>query len=203
MLSMNKVLNTHSEPEAVKFDKCVTWGKSKLIRCLLIKRCHTSDSRCWAVCGPACCCVGSWFPWSHHHVSLSFLTVTSPPPAPAPLDDPLPAPDAPAAPGPGPVPAPDAAADGAPAPPLPSMVETSPCMKAQGGLLGELSSGQRSPLGQYTSPSPRRPWMYTLVQGKQNLNVVEVEKTSCYNFQWDNFSNEIKNKNHQPIILFK
>lgn len=49
------------------------------------------------------------------------------------------------------------------------MVETSPCMKAQGGLLGELSSGQRSPLGQYTSPSPLRLWMYTLVQGKQNL----------------------------------
>lgn len=89
---------------------------------------------------------------NQHHVSLSFLTVTSPLPAPAPPADPPPAPDedAPAAPGP----APDAAADAAPAPAVPSIVETSPCMKAQGGLLGELSNGQRSPLGQYTSPSP-------------------------------------------------
>lgn len=118
------------------------------------------------VCQPACCCVGSQVKASHHHVSLSFLTVTS---APAPLVDPLPAAGAPAAPGPGPAPAADAAADAAPAPAVPSMVETSPCMKAQGGLLGELSKGQRSPLGQYTSPSPRRLWMYTLVQGKQNL----------------------------------
>lgn len=105
--------------------------------------------------------LGPRFRGNHHHVSLSFLTVTSPLPAPAPdaaadEDDdeaaaaPLGAPDAAAAPGPDP--APDAAADAAPAPapapPVPSMVETSPCMKAQGGLLGELSNGQRSPLGQ-------------------------------------------------------
>lgn len=91
---------------------------------------------------------------NHHHVSLSFLTVTSPLPAPDPAAAaaaaPLGAPDVAAAPGP--EPAPDAAADAAPppaaAPPVPSMVETSPCMKAQGGLLGELSNGQRSPLGQ-------------------------------------------------------
>lgn len=57
------------------------------------------------------------------------------------------------------------------------MVETSPCMKAQGGLLGDVSNGQRSPLGQYTSPSPRRLWMYTLVQGKQNLHLVELKNT--------------------------
>lgn len=128
--------------------------------------------------------LGPGFHEKHHHVSLSFFTVTSPLPAPAPLPDPLPAPDtdAPAAPGPGPGPAPDAGADAAPAPAVPSMVETSPCMKAQGGLLAELSNGQRSPLGQYTSPSPRRPWMYTLVQGKQNLNLLEVEKTGYHNF---------------------
>lgn len=96
------------------------------------------------------------FRGNHHHVSLSFLTVTSPLPAPdaaeAAAAAPLGAPDVAAAPGP--EPAPDAAADAAPppapapAPPVPSMVETSPCMKAQGGLLGELSNGQRSPLGQ-------------------------------------------------------
>lgn len=100
----------------------------------------------------------------HYHVSLSFLTVTSDPAPPA---DPPPAVGAPAAPGP----APGAAFDGAPAAAVPSMVETSPCMKAHGGLFGELSNGQRSPLGQYTSPSPRRLCMYTLVQGKQNLFV--------------------------------
>lgn len=113
--------------------------------------------------------LGPGFSGNYHHVSLSFLTVTSPLAAPAP------APDAAPGPGPGPVPAPDAAADAAPAPaaPVPSIVETSPCMKAHGGLLGELSNGQRSPLGQYTSPSPRRLWMYTLVQGKQNLRLVD------------------------------
>ena len=84
---------------------------------------------------------------THYHVSLSFFTVMSPPPEPAP--------------------APDAAT--AAGPPVPRMVDTSPCMKAQGGLLGELSRGQRSPLGQYTSPSPLRLWMYPLVHGKQNL----------------------------------
>lgn len=127
--------------------------------------------------------LGLGFHGNHHHVSLSFLTVTSPLPEPAPPAEPPPAPGAAAAPGP--APAPDAAADAAPAPApaVPSMVETSPCMKAQGGLLGELSSGQRSPLGQYTSPSPRRLWMYTLVQGKQNLHLVEMEKTGYYNFQ--------------------
>lgn len=103
--------------------------------------------------------LGIGFPGNHHHVSLSFLTVMSPLPDPAPLAAPLPAPDAEAAAAPGPDPAPDAAADGAPAPAVPSMVETSPCMKAQGGLLGELSNGHLSPLGQYTSPSPRRLWM--------------------------------------------
>lgn len=101
---------------------------------------------------------------SHYHVSLSFLTVTSDPAPPA---EPPPAVGAPAAPGPAPAAAFDAAAAAA----VPSMVETSPCMKAHGGLLGELSNGQRSPLGQYTSPSPRRLWMYTLVHGKQNLVV--------------------------------
>lgn len=121
--------------------------------------------------------LGPGFHGNHHHVSLSFLTVTSPLAAPAPLAAPLPAAEAAAAPGPGPFPAPDAAADGAPAPAVPRIVETSPCMKAHGGLFGELSNGQRSPLGQYTSPSPRRLWMYTLVQGKQNLNLVEGEKT--------------------------
>lgn len=109
--------------------------------------------------------LGPGFQGNHYHVSLSFLTVTSPLEAPAPLADPPPDADEPAGPGPGPVPAPDAAADAAPAPPVPSMVETSPCMKAQGGLLEELSNGQRSPLGQYTSPSPRRLWMYTLCPG--------------------------------------
>lgn len=126
------------------------------------------------------------FHGNHHHVSLSFLTVTSPLPDPAPLAAPLPAPDVAAAPvpAPGPDPAPDAAADAGPAPgpAVPNMVDTSPCMKAQGGLLGELSNGQRPPLGQYTSPSPCRLWMYTLVQGKQNLQLMEVEKTSYYNF---------------------
>lgn len=111
--------------------------------------------------------LGPGFQGNHYHVSLSFLTVTSP--LPAPLAAPPPDADEPAGPGPGPVPPPDAAADAAPAPPVPSMVETSPCMKAQGGLFEELSNGQRSPLGQYTSPSPRLFWMYTLVQGKQNL----------------------------------
>lgn len=101
---------------------------------------------------------------SHYHVSLSFLTVTSGPVPPA---DPPPAGGAPATPGPPPA----AALDAAPAAAVPSMVETSPCMKAHGGLLGELSNGQRSPLGQYTSPSPRRLCIYTLVQGKQNLVV--------------------------------
>lgn len=97
------------------------------------------------------------FPDNHHHVSLSFLTAMSPLPDPAPLTAPPPAPDvgAAAAPDPGP----DAEAAAGPTPALPSMVETSPCMKAQGGLFGELSKGQRSPLGQYTSPSPRRLWM--------------------------------------------
>lgn len=92
--------------------------------------------------------LGPGFHGNHHHVSLSFLTVTSPLPAAAPLAAPLPPPDAAAAPGP--VPAPDAAVDVAPAPAagVPSMVVTSPCMNAQGGLLGELSNGQRSPLGQ-------------------------------------------------------
>lgn len=157
--------------------------------CVIQKQKRQSDSQriraAWSCCtkllccGPACCCV--WVLASmknHHHVSLSFLTVTSPPPAPPPPADPLAAPGAgaPAAPDPGPVPAPDGAADAAPAPPVPSMVETSPCMKAQGGLLAELSNGQRSPLGQYTSPSPRRLWMYTLVQGKQNLKTEET----CY-----------------------
>lgn len=124
--------------------------------------------------------LSSGFHASHHHVSLSFLTVTS---APAPPVDPLPAAGAPAAPGPGPAPAADAAVAADPAPAVPSMVETSPCMKAHGGLLGELSNGHRSPLGQYTSPSPRRLWMYTLVQGKQNLNLEVVEKTGYYKFQ--------------------
>lgn len=126
------------------------------------------------ISGPACCRFGSRV---HHHVSLSFLTVTS---GPVPLPDPFPAAGAPAAPapgpGPGPAPAADGADDGAPVPTVPSMVETSPCMKAQGGLLGELSNGQRSPLGQYTSPSPRRLWMYTLVQGKQNLYLVKEDR---------------------------
>lgn len=93
--------------------------------------------------------LGPGFHASHYHVSLSFLTVTS---GPAPPAEPPPAAGAPAAPGP----APAAAFDGAPAAAVPRMVETSPCMKAHGGLLGELSKGQRSPLGQYTSPSPRR-----------------------------------------------
>ena len=139
-------------------------------------RCQRSD-----VCGPACCCVG--FHGNQHHVSLSFLTAMSPFPDPPPL----PAPDVLAAAGPSPDPAPGAGAAAGPAPPVPSIVETSPCMKAQGGLLGELSNGQRSPLGQYTSPSPLRLWMYTLVHGKQNLHVVEVEKhkTRYYNFQGD------------------
>lgn len=88
----------------------------------------------------------SAFHVGRHHVSLSFLTVTS---APLPLVDPPLA-------GAGPDPAPEGAA---PVPPVPRMVETSPCMKAHGGLLEVLSSGQRSPLGQYTSPSPRRLWM--------------------------------------------
>lgn len=126
--------------------------------------------------------LGPSFHGNHHHVSRSFFTVTSPLPDAGPLAAPLPPPDAVAAPGP--VPVPDAAVDVAPAPdaPVPSMVETSPCMNAHGGLLGELSNGQRSPLGQYTSPSPRRFWMYTLVQGKQNLHLME-ERIGCYNFQ--------------------
>lgn len=99
---------------------------------------NTSIDRPVPVLGPRFCA-------SHHHVSLSFLTVTS---APDPLVDPPPAVGAPVAPGPGPAPAADVADDVAPPPAVPSMVETSPCMKAQGGLLGELSNGQRSPLGQ-------------------------------------------------------
>lgn len=150
-----------------------------MLSCKMLSQCKMLQVfRCLWTCLLLCWVLG--FHASHHHVSLSFLTVTS---APAPLVDPLPAAGAPAAPGPGPAPAADAALDGAPAPAVPSMVETSPCMKAQGGLLGELSNGQRSPLGQYTSPSPRRLWMYTLVQGKQNLNLVEVERTGYYNFQ--------------------
>lgn len=93
------------------------------------------------------------------HVSRSFLTVTSPPADPGPAPEADPEPGAPAG----------AGVDADPAPPEPRMVVTSPCMKAQGGLLGVLSSGQRSPLGQYTSPSTRRLWMYTRVHGKQNL----------------------------------
>ena len=87
-------------------------------------------------CDQTCCRQGEVCSTTH----LSFFTVMSPPPEPAP--------------------APDAAT--AAGPPVPRMVDTSPCMKAQGGLLGELSRGQRSPLGQYTSPSPLRfgcnPW---------------------------------------------
>lgn len=116
--------------------------------------------------------LGPGFHAGCHHVSLSFLTVTS---APPPLDDPPLGAGGPAAAGPGPDPDADAAVGAAPAPAVPSMVETSPCMKAHGGLLGELSNGQRSPLGQYTSPSPRRLWMYTLVQGKQNLHMEKTE----------------------------
>lgn len=118
--------------------------------------------------------LGPGFHASCHHVSLSFLTVTS---APPPLVDPPLGAGGPAAAGPGPDPDADAAVGAAPAPAVPSMVETSPCMKAHGGLLGELSNGQRSPLGQYTSPSPRRLWMYTLVQGKQNLHMEKTEIT--------------------------
>lgn len=94
--------------------------------------------------------LGPGFHARRHHVSLSFLTVTS---GPAPPAEPPPAAGAPAAPGAAPGAALDAAAAAAA---VPSMVETSPCMKAHGGLFGELSNGQRSPLGQYTSPSPRR-----------------------------------------------
>lgn len=119
--------------------------------------------------------LGPGFHTSCHHVSLSFLTVTS---APPPLVDPALGAGGPAAAGPGPDPDAEAAVGAAPAPAVPSMVETSPCMKAHGGLLGELSNGQRSPLGQYTSPSPRRLWMYTLVQGKQNLDMEKTKITT-------------------------
>lgn len=123
----------------------------------------------------------SGFHASCHHVSLSFLTVTS---APPPLVDPPPAGPGPAGAGPGPAPDADAAEGAAPAPPVPKMVETSPCMNAHGGLLEELSSGQRSPLGQYTSPSPRRLWMYTLVQGKQNLRMEKMDIAKRVNAFW-------------------
>merc|ERR1719268_132701 len=47
------------------------------------------------------------------------------------------------------------------------MVAISPCMKAQGTL--DPTSGQRSPLGQYTSPVAPCCLMLSREQGKQNL----------------------------------
>lgn len=144
-----------------------------------------------AVLGP--CCHSN-----HHHVSLSFLTVTSPLPLPLPAPAPavgaaVPLPDPDEAAAPGPVLAPDVGADAGaeadpapldpePAAPFPRMVVISPCMKAHGGLLGEVSNGQRSPLGQYTSPSPCLLWIYPLVHGKQNLYLAEEEYYSGHNY---------------------
>lgn len=89
---------------------------------------------------PACLPFVPFCHRNHHYVSRSFLTVTSPLCAGAPLEPPAP-------PGP-PDPAPGGAADGTPDAPLPRMVDTSPCMNAQGGLFTDVSRGQRPPLGQ-------------------------------------------------------